>query len=132
MSLKKKGKYLKIAFPRIGMSNLDEKLNEASAKSAKQEKGEFPEAWMPSEIGVRLSGELTEVESGRDKKTEKLNFLTVKDKKGKEWSVLESAVIASARAKQKIVVGDQIGFEYRGTKTSKGGNEYKLFVVVKG
>ena len=114
------------------MSNLDDKLKEASEKSAKQEKGEFPEAWMPKEIGETLKGELIEVENGRDKKTEKLTFLTVKDAKGKEWSVLESAVIATARQKQKIVIGDEIGFAYRGIKTSKNGNDYKLFVVVKG
>jgi hypothetical protein len=132
MSLKKKGKYLKIAFPRIGMSNIDEKLKEASEKSAKQEKGEFPEAWMPKEIGETLKGELIEVENGRDKKTEKLTFLTVKDGKGKEWSVLESAVIATARQKQKIVIGDEIGLAYRGVKMSKNDHEYKLFVVVKG
>jgi hypothetical protein len=114
------------------MDELDKKLNEASEKSAKQEKGEFPEAWMPKEIGARLKGELTEIENGRDKKTEKLTFLTVQEKNGKEWSILESAVIATARSKLKIGIGDQIGLEFRGTKKSKSGNEYKLFVVVKG
>jgi hypothetical protein len=132
MFLNKIGKYIRIAFLKIGMSNLDEKLNEASTKSEKQEKGEYPEAWMPKDIGARLKGTLTEVEKGRDKKTENVNFLTVKEKNGKEWSVLESAVIASERAKQKIVINDEIGLEFRGKKTSKSGNEYSLFVVVKG
>lgn len=114
------------------MANINEKLDAESKKMAKQERGEYPEAWKPKEIGERLQGELIELENGRDAKTESLLFWTVKEKNGKEWSVLECATIESARKKLKIEVGDSVGLEFRGTKTSKRGNEYKLFVVVKG
>lgn len=112
------------------MASIREKLKEASEKNAKNENGEYPEAWKPTEVGASLVGKITAIENGRDEKTEDLTFITVVDEAGKEWSVLETTVIEKAMARLGKKVGDELGLEYRGTKPNKKGKNYKLFVVV--
>jgi hypothetical protein len=114
------------------MTGIQEKLEEARERQEKAEKGEYPDAWKPEKVGDQLVGKLTSIEAGRNKKTANCLFWTVEQKDGKEFSVLECSTIRSGREREKIVVGDQVALEFRGTKKSKDGYEYKVFLVVKG
>jgi hypothetical protein len=117
---------------RGGMASIREKLEEESKKADKQKAGEYPDKWMPTAAGDKLVGKITEIENGRDEEHAHLTFITIVDEDGKEWSVLQTTVMASRMRKLNKKVGDEIGLEYRGEQPSKKrkGKSYKVFVVV--
>lgn len=113
------------------MENIQSKLAKASERQTKKDKKEYPTNWIPVKAGENLFGEITEINSGFGK-SEDLLFWTITEKgTGKEWSILESTTLSSAKVRLELKVGSIVGIQYNGTGTSKSGRTYKKFVVVK-
>jgi len=112
------------------MGNIQKKLEDERKRQKDRDEQKFPEAWKPTKAGESLVGEVMGINAGFGK-SEDLMFWTIKDESGKEWSVLETATLSTARTREGIVKGDSVGISFEGMGTTKAGRQFKKFVVVK-